>query len=179
MLTKNVTDRVEANFYARCPPEKRPASYQNSSSSDASTAHTKSPGKYAYGRNITGLRNLVVAAADDSSTESTSTLSAVDGAFPKTKSSTPDREEAHHDSSPYSTSSVSVPTSSKTRKARWWTRPGTGETPLNTKGEPKYDQSLLFALNTTFFGTWWYAGLLRLCSGRFGRPKPFPTRLED
>jgi ATP-binding cassette subfamily C (CFTR/MRP) protein 1 len=51
------------------------------------------------------------------------------------------------------------PDSSVDKPRRWWSLPG------RKNATPKYDESLVRALNQTFFWRFWISGILRLFSG--------------
>ncbi|EIN05589.1 hypothetical protein PUNSTDRAFT_46907 [Punctularia strigosozonata HHB-11173 SS5] len=55
--------------------------------------------------------------------------------------------------------------------SRFWRREA-GTTPVNRKGEKRYDGSLLKALLNTFFWHWWASGCMKLCADTLNTTTP-------
>ncbi|TFY55007.1 hypothetical protein EVJ58_g8525 [Rhodofomes roseus] len=136
-LTDPLTDELERNFYKRCPPEKRPRSRRKTPADQperpASVASTSS-------------------ATIENEKRSTNDKNGLD-----TKHATDDKDDIDIEDS--AGSKPPPPTGGKkARKGR--KRSESGATEKDKK--PKYDSSLLKALNRCYFWLWWTSGILTL-----------------
>jgi ATP-binding cassette, subfamily C (CFTR/MRP), member 1 len=170
-LTQNLSDRVERNFFARCPPAKRPAFLRDmdervvgedqgamvpegAPANDAETEKDKDEGDEEKG------------AKADLADEVTPVPSILPSA-PHTKDDEGEKKPIDDGTNASTTTvrnSVDHNGAARAKRHRFQRRP-TGTTPLDKKGEKRYDESLLKALMNTFFFRWWAAGFMKLCGG--------------
>lgn len=156
-LTARLVDRVERNFYERCPPDERPAFLRSLSepSRDADSNRTSI--------------NERLAATD---------VEKADAGVESEKEKGAEKEEYDAEKlptvfppAPFSTvAPTPSPPNPKSHAPRC-------PTELDSKTRaPKYDRSLVRALHATFWVRWWSAGVARLLSDTLKTASPLVSK---
>lgn len=146
-LSRTLADDVEHNFFARCPPEKRPL-------------HLRS----AYGDSDAAKDNSLTSPVADTLTpeESRGTDGHVTDADKKhTEGGSGEEGDAVDDEGKKSTRTA---TASREKRGFFDTSLASSKKFGGKEGK-KYDSSLLRALHRTFFWRWWTAGIMQLMGG--------------